>query len=178
MAMAVAGGMTVSWVRGAGTRLCTAAVASSLPPPHGAADGLVALRFAGNLPFSRVSVLRTGSLKFSPLPIRATSPEDTSTTSSIETEELFTNLKEKWDAIENKPTVLIYGGGALLALWVSSIIVSAINSVPLLPKLMELIGLGYTGWFVYRYLLFKSSRKELASDVEEIKKKITGSTVE
>jgi hypothetical protein len=24
-----------------------------------------------------------------------------------------------------------------------------------LPKLMELIGLGYTGWFVYRYLLFK-----------------------
>jgi hypothetical protein len=24
-----------------------------------------------------------------------------------------------------------------------------------LPKFMELIGLGYTGWFVYRYLLFK-----------------------
>lgn len=24
-----------------------------------------------------------------------------------------------------------------------------------LPKVMELIGLGYTGWFVYRYLLFK-----------------------
>jgi hypothetical protein len=24
-----------------------------------------------------------------------------------------------------------------------------------LPKLMELVGLGYTGWFVYRYLLFK-----------------------
>jgi hypothetical protein len=24
-----------------------------------------------------------------------------------------------------------------------------------LPKLLELVGLGYTGWFVYRYLLFK-----------------------
>lgn len=24
-----------------------------------------------------------------------------------------------------------------------------------LPKLMELVGLGYTSWFVYRYLLFK-----------------------
>lgn len=24
-----------------------------------------------------------------------------------------------------------------------------------LPKIMELVGLGYTGWFVYRYLLFK-----------------------
>ena len=26
-----------------------------------------------------------------------------------------------------------------------------------LPKLMELVGLGYTSWFVYRYLLFKVS---------------------
>jgi hypothetical protein len=26
---------------------------------------------------------------------------------------------------------------------------------PQLPKLLELVGLGYTSWFVYRYLLFK-----------------------
>jgi len=32
---------------------------------------------------------------------------------------------------------------------------------PQLPKLMELVGLGYTAWFVYRYLLFKDSREEL-----------------
>lgn len=118
--------------------------------------------------------LKTGSLKFSPLPIRATSSDDAST-SSVQTEELFADLKEKWDAVENKSTVLLYGGGAIVAVWLSSIIVGAINSVPLLPKIMELIGLGYTGWFVYRYLLFKSSRKELATDIEEIKKKITGS---
>jgi len=24
-----------------------------------------------------------------------------------------------------------------------------------LPKFLELVGLGYTSWFVYRYLLFK-----------------------
>ena len=24
-----------------------------------------------------------------------------------------------------------------------------------LPKLLELVGLGYTAWFTYRYLLFK-----------------------
>lgn len=29
-----------------------------------------------------------------------------------------------------------------------------------LPKLMELVGLGYTGWFVYRYLLFKVGNLE------------------
>ncbi|XP_030939124.1 protein CURVATURE THYLAKOID 1A, chloroplastic [Quercus lobata] len=104
--------------------------------------------------------------------IRASSSEDTST--SLDASELFTDLKEKWDALENKSTVILYGGGAVVAVWLSSILVSAINSVPLLPKIMELVGLGYTGWFVYRYLLFKSSRKELATDIESLKKKIAG----
>ncbi|EXB52719.1 hypothetical protein L484_022496 [Morus notabilis] len=110
--------------------------------------------------------------------IRASSDE----TSSVDAGELFTDLKEKWDAVENKSTVLVYGGGAIVAVWLSAIIVGAINSVPLatffsyhqLPKILELVGLGYTGWFVYRYLLFKSSRKELATDIEALKKKIAG----
>lgn len=89
-------------------------------------------------------------------------------------DELIADLKAKWDAVENKSTVLTYAGGAVVALWLTSVIVGAINSVPLLPKIMELVGLGYTGWFVYRYLLFKESRKELADDIESLKKKIAG----
>ncbi|VAI84995.1 unnamed protein product [Triticum turgidum subsp. durum] len=69
---------------------------------------------------------------------------------------------------------LLYSGGAVVALWLTTVVVGAINSVPLLPKLLELVGLGYTGWFVYRYLLFKESRKELATDIESLKKKIAG----
>lgn len=110
------------------------------------------------------------SRKSSLLQTRASSEES----SPVDANELFTDLKEKWDAVENKTTVLLYGGGALVAVWLSSILVSAINSVPLLPKIMELVGLGYTGWFVYRYLLFKSSRKELATDIDALKKKIAG----
>ncbi|CAL2241940.1 unnamed protein product [Prunus armeniaca] len=87
------------------------------------------------------------------LQIRASSSEETST--SIDTGELLTDLKEKWDAVENKSTVILYGGGAIVVVWLSSIVVGAVNSVPLLPKVLELVGLGYTGWFVYRYLLFK-----------------------
>ena len=60
------------------------------------------------------------------------------------------------------------------ALWLASSIVGSINSVPLLPKLMELIGLGYSCWFVYRYLLFKDSRSELGDEVEAFKAKISG----
>lgn len=42
------------------------------------------------------------------------------------------------------------------------------------PRLLELVGLGYTGWFTYRYLLFKSSREELLDDIESLKSKIAG----
>ncbi|PUZ61667.1 hypothetical protein GQ55_4G295300 [Panicum hallii var. hallii] len=107
--------------------------------------------------------------RLSLLRVKAAS-EDTSASG----DELIEELKAKWDAVEDKPTVLLYGGGAIVALWLTSVVVGAINAVPLLPKIMELVGLGYTGWFVYRYLLFKESRKELASDIETLKKKITG----
>jgi len=105
------------------------------------------------------------------LQVKASSSEESS---PADAGELFNDLKEKWDAVENKSTVILYGGGAIVAVWLSSIVVGAINSVPLLPKIMELVGLGYTGWFVYRYLLFKESRKELATDIEVLKKKISG----
>ncbi|CAI9264035.1 unnamed protein product [Lactuca saligna] len=114
----------------------------------------------------QISVSRRSSL----LKIKAS--EDAS--SPPDANELFNDLKEKWDALENKSTVIVYGGGAVVAIWISSILVGAVNSVPLLPKILELVGLGYTGWFVYRYLLFKSNRKELATDIEWIKKKIAG----
>ncbi|URE18296.1 hypothetical protein MUK42_12643 [Musa troglodytarum] len=111
--------------------------------------------------------------RFSSLRVRASSSSEESS-GSVQTDELLADLKGKWDSIENKSTVFLYGGGAIVAVWLSSIIVGAVNSVPLLPKIMELVGLGYTGWFVYRYLLFKESRKELASDIESLKKKIVG----
>ncbi|CAK9176958.1 unnamed protein product [Ilex paraguariensis] len=104
--------------------------------------------------------------------IKASSSEETS--ESVEGGEVFSNLKDKWDAIENKSTVVLYGGGAVVAVWLSAVIVDAFNSIPVFPKIMEVVGLGYTGWFIYRYLLFKSGRKELASDIEDLKKKIAG----
>lgn len=96
----------------------------------------------------------------------------------------------QWEAIEDKPTFLLYSGGAVVALWLTTVVVGAINSVPLvrtielinhlqlclncdwwqvgrralllqLPKILELVGLGYTGWFVYRYLLFKVTKKSI-----------------
>merc|ERR1712216_278089 len=80
---------------------------------------------------------------------------------------------EKWDDTENKGQVITYVAGATVALWLSSTVVGAINAIPLLPKIMELVGLGYSAWFVYRYVLFKESRKELEQTVDDLLTKIS-----
>jgi hypothetical protein len=40
--------------------------------------------------------------------------------------------------------------------------------------MMELVGLGYTTWFVYRYVLFKESRKELVEQVDALVARVSG----
>ncbi|KAH8947403.1 hypothetical protein BDL97_11G038900 [Sphagnum fallax] len=164
------------------------AVARSGTPVSPTASALCSPSSSSASLFLRSSIHRSGTVslsarraetrRFSPLPIRAVSSDDSTPDASKQFEELYTDLKAKWDGVENKTTVGVYAGGAIVALWLSSTIVGAINSLPLLPKLMELIGLGYTGWFIYRYLLFKSSRKELVADIQELKRKVTGAMKE
>jgi hypothetical protein len=55
--------------------------------------------------------------------------------------------KQQWEKVENKTGFILYSAGAFLAVWFSSTLVTALNSIPLLPKFMELVGLGYTSWF-------------------------------
>ena len=67
----------------------------------------------------------------------------------------------QWEDTENKSAVITYVAGGAALVWLSGTVVGAINSIPILPKVMELVGLGYSTWFVYRYVLYKDSRKEL-----------------
>ncbi|KAK9810305.1 hypothetical protein WJX72_008321 [[Myrmecia] bisecta] len=132
-------------------------------------------------PFLVAKVRRSFAVaKRSQLIVRATgrTPTPVEEETAVDVEGLVKDLQEKWDGVENKTSVAIYAGGAFVLLWFSSTIVGAVNSVPLLPKILELVGLGYSAWFVYRYLLFKSSREELIADVEELKKKISGAVEE
>ena len=69
---------------------------------------------------------------------------------------------------------LVLAVGGIVALWLASTVIGALNSIPLLPKVFELVGLTYSAWFTYRYLLFKSSREELVEDSDSLKKKISG----
>ncbi len=55
-------------------------------------------------------------------------------------------------------------------------ILGAVNDIPLLAPTFELIGLGYSAWFVYRYLLRAVNRKELAEDFDVLKEQVLGSS--
>lgn len=60
-----------------------------------------------------------------------------------------------------------YGVGGLVVLTVLRAIVTAVDSIPILPSALELIGLGYTAWFFWRYIIFKESREELVEEIEQ-----------
>ncbi|BDI17056.1 hypothetical protein ANSO36C_28580 [Nostoc cf. commune SO-36] len=68
---------------------------------------------------------------------------------------------------------------ALLVITVTALriflaVLNAINDIPLLSPFLELIGLGYTIWFIFRYLLKDSTRQELAAEIRLLNKQTLG----
>ena len=56
----------------------------------------------------------------------------------------------------------------------ASALLDFLNKLPLLPSVFELVGFGYSGWFVYRYLLLANTRKELTDAIATWKNKVFG----
>jgi hypothetical protein len=63
---------------------------------------------------------------------------------------------------------------AIVAVKLVLALLDAINDLPLLAPTFELIGLFYTGWFLYRYLLKASNRQELLDDIAAIRDQVLG----
>ncbi|CAN6294465.1 unnamed protein product [Urochloa humidicola] len=76
-------------------------------------------------------------------------------------------LLVQWDGIKNKYTVITLAVAATLAMWSAGGVVSAIDRLPVVPGLMELVGIGYSGWFTYRNLIFKPDRDAFFAKVKE-----------
>lgn len=53
-------------------------------------------------------------------------------------------------------------------------LVDAIDDIPLVAPTLELIGLVYTAWFVYRYLLRAANRQELYEEIKALKDQVFG----
>lgn len=74
-----------------------------------------------------------------------------------------------------KPLVtvgLILAGGISIKVMLG--VLDALNDVPLVAPIFELIGMGYTGWFIYRYLLKASTRQELLTEIDSFKEQVVG----
>lgn len=61
---------------------------------------------------------------------------------------------------------------ALISVKITLALLDAINDIPLLSMLLELVGLGYGIWFIYRYLLTSASRQELSGEIQNFKKQV------
>jgi hypothetical protein len=62
-----------------------------------------------------------------------------------------------------------------LTIAVADGILDRLNTIPLFAPTFELVGLGFTGWFIFRYLLYAASRQELKQEIDVVKNRIVGS---
>merc|ERR1712159_528125 len=85
------------------------------------------------------------------------------TENQFDLDQIVKDLADRWKNVEDKPSVLFYGAGATFLLWFTTAIIGALDSIPILPKILEVVGFSYSAWFTYRYMLFKSTRAELIS---------------
>ncbi|HBE18834.1 MAG TPA: isoleucine--tRNA ligase [Cyanobacteria bacterium UBA11149] len=63
---------------------------------------------------------------------------------------------------------------ASITLKIALAVLDAINNLPILPTLFQLIGIGYTFWFGKRYLLFAKNRQDLSVKIQDLKLEIVG----
>jgi hypothetical protein len=77
---------------------------------------------------------------------------------------------------QNKGAVWVVGGilGALVTVKLTLALLDAIDDIPLVAPTLQLIGLGYTIWFIYRYLLKAETRLELGQEINAIKAQVLG----
>lgn len=114
----------------------------------------------------------TSSTNTSPTPSSdAASSNDNPEYAPIDTEVIMERAKGVVSDVKNRPgyysKIAGYGVGALVLVTILRAIVSAIDSLPVLPPTLELIGLGYSAWFVWRYVLFRESRTELLEEIDD-----------
>jgi esterase/lipase len=113
-----------------------------------------------------------------PLATAATTPQGSS-----EWQEMLAQVKDylSLDVInelfnEYRQPILVTGLviGGLVTVKVALAILAAINEIPLLAPTFEMVGIGYSAWFLYRYVLKASTREELSKNLDAVKRDVLG----
>lgn len=64
--------------------------------------------------------------------------------------------------------------GAFVTVKVTLAVLDSLDDIPLLSPFFEIVGIGYSGWFIWRYLLKASTRKELGQELNTLKNQVLG----
>ncbi|XP_058738817.1 protein CURVATURE THYLAKOID 1B, chloroplastic-like [Vicia villosa] len=88
--------------------------------------------------------------------------------------EFLKTIQETWEKVEDKYAVSTIAVAGAVALWGSAGVISAIDRLPLVPGVLEVVGIGYTGWFAYKNIIFKPDRDVLVQKIKGTVKEITG----
>ncbi|KAK7285723.1 hypothetical protein RJT34_20502 [Clitoria ternatea] len=90
--------------------------------------------------------------------------------------EFVKTIQEAWEKVEDKYAASSLAVVGVVALWGSAGAISAIDRLPLIPGILEIVGIGYTGWFAYKNLIFKPDREAFLRKVKETYSEIIGSS--
>ena len=105
------------------------------------------------------------------------SPEETETVTPLSLQALQQKLGEllHW-AAQNRQLFTLFAliFAIVLLLNLTIALLSAVETFPLLPSLMQVLGFGYVLWFIRRYLVFAENRKELSGQVQVWRSNILG----
>ncbi|CAN6710679.1 unnamed protein product [Malus baccata var. baccata] len=95
---------------------------------------------------------------------------------TAEPPEIVKTVQEAWEKVEDKYAVSSLAVAVAVGVWGFSGMISAIDRLPLVPGVLELVGIGYTGWFAYKNLVFKPDREALTQKIKGTYKDIIGSS--
>ncbi|KAG8379969.1 hypothetical protein BUALT_Bualt07G0144800 [Buddleja alternifolia] len=84
------------------------------------------------------------------------------------------SVQNVWDNSEDRLALIGLGFAGVVGFWTSINLVTAIDKVPIVPSVFELVGILFSSWFTYRYLLFKPDREELSQAISKSISNILG----
>jgi len=64
--------------------------------------------------------------------------------------------------------------GAIVSVKLTLALLSALNEIPLVEPILELVGLGYSVWFITRFMLKSEKRQEFYSKFTDTKDQVLG----
>jgi hypothetical protein len=86
--------------------------------------------------------------------------------------EVTSTVSEKWEETDDKPAVITLGIYGLVGLVAANGVLKSIDGLPLIPDLLELVGIGFSGFYIYQNLLFKPDRAALRDSITKTLDKI------